>query len=588
MLRTAFLTALAASVAATLPAQNCFDFNLGTDLNLTDDGVASALPLGFSFTYGGVAYTDICVCSNGYLWLGPTSSGGDFSPTEAELLSGAPRICPLWTDMNPAAAGSGHVYYNTVPGFSATVTWAGVYEFGGTNAIEMQIVLDATGAITVTYGPNAAVGGTLSANVIVGASPGGGAASNPVSFATRPVVIAQDTFAEVFPTTGATPIPLAGFQMSWVPTAPGFLASDNSCVMGSFPRPAAFDVVGAGCPPFAGGLDAGDDSTHALNLPFAFPHNSGPVSSIYASSNGFITLGATNPGSGCCSGSVTTLLAGAPRIAGFWQDLNCSNTSTSGNGDLFAHTDPATGDFVVTWENVGEFGDSTPAANNFQIALGAGGDIKIRYLNVGITNATRVALCGYSAGGGAVDPGALDLSASSGLFGSTLYETFSNSNNVLDLSGLDFLLLPLGAGDYMILPGAAGAWVPPPAPVQPLTLAAAPGSLPQVGGNFTLDISGIAAAPAGNVCGLLLSLEAPPIDLGFLGATGCTAMLVLPELAAFVNLPLGAPTSSFAFAIPANPTFYGVQVMTQAVSDDPAANAFGWRVSNGGRWTFGL
>ncbi|MGE3171493.1 MAG: hypothetical protein AB7O97_02630 [Planctomycetota bacterium] len=592
MLRTALLTALASSVVATLPAQNCFDLNIGTDLLLTDDGVAAALPLGFTFNFGGVAYTDICVCSNGFIWLGPTSSGGDFSPSTAELLSNPPRICPLWTDMNPSAVGSGHVYYNTIPGVSATITWAGVFEFGGTNAIEMQMVLDAANNITITYGANAPIGGSLGPSVICGASPGGGAAANPISFATRPIVIGQDTFHEELVTPGPFP-QFSSFQMTWTPTTPGYVASDNVCTINSFPAPANFELVGTGCPPlFNPGLNASDDSTHLVTLPFPFLHSNGTVyNDIYVSSNGFFVFGNANPGSGCCSGSNTTLLAGAPRVAGFWQDLNCSDVSTSGNGDVETYTDPVSGDFVIDWVNVGEFGDTTPAANNFQIALSAAGDIKIRYLNVAITSATRVALCGYSVGGGAIDPGSTDLSALVAPTADTVYELFSNATpNPIDLSGLNYLLLPgaPGSGQYTVLPGAGGTYTNNTSPaVFPLTLDST--TLPQVGGTMSIDVSNIASAPNGNIVILLISTEIPALDVSFLGLTGCTALISLPEIASFTNLVFGAsPTTSFSVPIPNSPVFYGVQVMSQAVSDDATANPFGFSVSNGGRWTLGL
>ncbi|MGE3173494.1 MAG: hypothetical protein AB7O97_12790 [Planctomycetota bacterium] len=51
---------------------------------------------------------------------------------------------------------------------------------------------------------------------------------------------------------------------------------------------------------------------------------------------------------------------------------------------------------------------------------------------------------------------------------------------------------------------------------------------------------------------------------------------------------MGAPTANYTFNIPNSAAFYGVQLMSQAASDDVNANAFGFRVSNGGRWTFGL
>jgi hypothetical protein len=161
---------VAAGVAATLEAQGpCFDLNVGTNLNLGDDDTAQGLPLGFTFTFDGVGYTDICVCSNGYIWFGPTAAlGGDYTPDVTELLTDAPRICPLWTDFNTYEPGSGQVYYdNSTPGV-AKVTWAGVAEFGTTNFVEMQVVLDATSTITVTYGTNAAIGGAVSTDILIG------------------------------------------------------------------------------------------------------------------------------------------------------------------------------------------------------------------------------------------------------------------------------------------------------------------------------------------------------------------------------------------------------------------------------------
>ncbi len=85
MLRTTLACLMAAAIPATAVAQSpCFNVSLGVDLNLGDDTTAQGLPLGFTFRYAGVDYTDICVCSNGYIWFGATSvPGGDFPPSEA-------------------------------------------------------------------------------------------------------------------------------------------------------------------------------------------------------------------------------------------------------------------------------------------------------------------------------------------------------------------------------------------------------------------------------------------------------------------------------------------------------------------------
>ena len=584
MLRSIVLCAVASTAVASLSAQNCFDTNIATDLNLNDDDTAQGLSLGFTFTYGGVAYTDICVCSNGYIWFGATSAtGGDYTPTEAELLTDAPRICPLWTDFNPGAVGSGHVYFNnSVPGI-ATVTWAGVYEYFGTNAVEIQVVFDAGNNITITYGANPSMGAATTTQVIIGASPGGGSASNLVSFATRPFSVTQNTFAELIPANGTAAIPYSSFQMNWAATTPGYAISDNTCTITGLPAPASFEVVGVGCPGFSGpalyelfdqttntpdlsGLDltflpasptqyvalqgifptyfAGfsnnlnmtDDQSLAVVLPFPFPYDGANITDIYVSSNGFLSLGTTDPGNGCCTGIAGTLLSGPPRIAGFWADLY-----PPGGGGVYADLDPVSGDFVVTWDQVPEYLAGPP--QTFQIALSPSGVFTMRWVNV--SAASHTFLVGYSGGNGTPEPGATDLSI---VNGTTINSTV----------------------------------------VQPLALDISAGTMPQVGGTFSLEVSNIAPAPNGNIALLFLSTEIPAFPLDVLGMTGCTAYLSLPEIYSTLNLTLGASTTSFTIAIPNNPALYGAQVMSQALSDDLNANAFGFSLSNGGRATLGL
>jgi hypothetical protein len=585
MLRTSLCLVVGAALTTTLEAQGCFNLNVGTSLNLTDDSNSAALPLGFTFTFNGVGYTDIVVCSNGYIWFGPTGAVADYTASIAELTTGAPRLCPAWGDWNPSAVGSGNVYFNTAPG-TATITWAGVYEFGHTTPIDMQVVLDAASGIRITYGANPMVGGTFGGGtpILIGASPGGAAVANPVVFAPRPMSVGVNTFHEflAFPPAFA----YTGVSMQWSSTAPGYGISTVICTPNTLPPPAKYEVVGAGCPPlqtisvyetFAnngnlldlantnflltpnglggylvlpslGGsfystssttLPAGDDSTHLVPLPFAFPHATGPYSSIYVSSNGFLTLGTVDPFSGCCAGSPAALLSGPPRVAGFWQDLY-----PPGGGQVFAELDAVNNEFVVTWNNVPEYPTTAPV-NTFQIALDPAGNIKIRLQTIQITSATRVALVGYSDGNGASDPGITNLSAIPGV-------------------------LDLGARQT------------------PLSIAAAAGDVPNLGATFTTNVSGIAASPNGNIVLLLLSTEIPPFNLAVINMPGCNAYLALPEFASFLNFTFGAPTTTFSIFVPLDPALGGQQIMSQAVSDDLNANPFGWRASNGGRWTIGL
>jgi len=584
MIRNVLSLAVAAGMAATLAAQGpCFDTNFGTNLALGDDQITAPLPLGFSFTYAGTAYTDISVCANGYILLGSTNiataTGGDYSPTNAELLASAqPRICPLWADFNPTLPGSGQVYMDTSTPGVATLTWFRVYTYGTTIPSTFQIRFDTSNAVTITYGEMGRPS-TFQANTsIIGMSPGAGAASNVISLATRPQVIASNTWADVILRTPSQQLPYSNTKMQFTPTNPGFVVTDVTCT----PNVASSQLVGAGCPGLLSptlyelfdaantvdlsgrdltflpsGTDyvaltglspafsaaatsviaTGDDTSHLIALPFSFPYNGGIETSIYVSSNGFLTIGGTDPGALCCAGDPVDLVAGPAMIAGWWEDLN-----PAAGGSVASGLDATTGEFVVTWNAVPEYG--TTNANTFQIALSPSGQFTIRWQT--LVQGTGFFLAGYSAGNGAPDNGSQDLSAINGT----------------------------------TVPGQVR---------RPLTLSVPTGSTPSLGTNFTLDASNVASLPNGVFSILLISNEIPGgLPLDALGLTGCTAYVQLPEIMSLFNITLGAPTTSYLLTIPNAAVFAGLTLMSQAVSDDVSANAFGYRVSNGVRWTIGL
>ena len=122
----------------------------------------------------------------------------------------------------------------------------------------------------------------------------------------------------------------------------------------------------------------------------------------------------------------------------------------------------------------------------------------------------------------------------------------------------------------------------------PLSLGFGLGTRPTIGQSFGMTANGIQSLPNGVFCILLISTEIPGgVPLDGLGLTGCTAYVNLPEIASFFNLTIGAPSTAFSVAIPNNNVFLGLSLMTQAISDDLTANAFGYRVSNGVRWNIG-
>jgi hypothetical protein len=79
----------------------------GTSPTLTDDGqnpasdegFASSLPIGFSFTFNGTAYTTFNVSTNGFITLGGTLSDAEFLNSLSAVTS-RPIIAPLWDDLD--------------------------------------------------------------------------------------------------------------------------------------------------------------------------------------------------------------------------------------------------------------------------------------------------------------------------------------------------------------------------------------------------------------------------------------------------------------------------------------------------------
>ncbi|MEQ1632587.1 MAG: hypothetical protein ABL997_09460, partial [Planctomycetota bacterium] len=180
-------------------------------------------------------------------------------------------------------------------------------------------------------------------------------------------------------------------------------------------------------------------------------------------------------------------------------------------------------------------------SNTFQISLEPSGVFRIHAQTVALATSTSQSLVGYSDGNGSNDPGQTDLSA---------------------------IATPLDLG----------------ARRDPLTLRAVGGGTPVLGSTFVVQVDNM----VGVLAYLALGNETPPIDLAPIGAPGCVQLVALPEIMSLVNVVYGFPSTDFAIPIPLTLDLAGQQLMSQAASDDVNANALGWRVSNGARWTIGL
>ncbi len=139
-----------------------------------DDTVAGPFALGFSFPHpgGNGSTTTVDVCSNGYVYLetGTITSSRCCDASDA-ILRAFRRDTPSWavfgTDLDPSAGGS--VWINTAPGI-AWITWDQVWEGGTGQLVTAQIQFEASGAVSLVYGPALAT----THSVLVGWSAGNG------------------------------------------------------------------------------------------------------------------------------------------------------------------------------------------------------------------------------------------------------------------------------------------------------------------------------------------------------------------------------------------------------------------------------
>lgn len=99
------------------PGGPAYDFEdisgSGTALGLGDDQVSGGIPLGFTFSYYGVDYSQVHVSSNGFLTVLPGQYHGCCLGQPIPT-AGSPNgvIAGWWEDLNPSAAGT--VHYQTL------------------------------------------------------------------------------------------------------------------------------------------------------------------------------------------------------------------------------------------------------------------------------------------------------------------------------------------------------------------------------------------------------------------------------------------------------------------------------------------
>jgi len=169
------------------------------------DDTSTPVPLGFNFRFQGTNWNSVFVNSNGNLTFG--AGNGDFTETVPELLAGAPRIAPLWDDLD---ARFGVVIAEHGPQ-RLSVHFVSVPEFGSDAGNYFSVHLLPLSLFALEYGA------TARSDSLVGFTPGNGATDPGESdlSAAFPIQSGQGTKYEQF--VGLEPFDLSFRQMLFVP-----------------------------------------------------------------------------------------------------------------------------------------------------------------------------------------------------------------------------------------------------------------------------------------------------------------------------------------------------------------------------------
>lgn len=195
----------------------------------TDDAVSGALPIGFTFNYGGTNYTNVYASSNGFLSfntsISTTSSAANSLTAPASNI--VPLIAPLWDDLDGTSTGTAS-YLTTGTAGNRVFTFQWLNWEWNYNAdaavISFQVKLyEADGRIEFVYRPEATAINTASLGASIGlAGPAvgnylslNGAGTSPVASSSTETstILAKPASGQVYTFTRAAQPPF-----SWSPS----------------------------------------------------------------------------------------------------------------------------------------------------------------------------------------------------------------------------------------------------------------------------------------------------------------------------------------------------------------------------------
>jgi hypothetical protein len=594
------ILAVAAIFAASVSAQ-CLVTAGGTPVTLAptgffpadDEGLSAPIALGFNFPMAGAAsatFSHVVIESNGVAYL--TNGGAAIGATSfgfadmAGLAGDSPRIAAFWSDLEGANGGANYAVTTdaSVPGVF-TINWIEVNEYLETGTLSAQAKLFANGDVSFSYSGGIVIQGF---QATVGVSAGNGLLDASTDLTTLPTSAIGSLYEDflvgafdlqgttmffAFSGTGYTAVqtctgaPLAynlpyGTGCYDLPGAGVYEDHADAAIASAALQGNALQVIPTGYGYtglwLAGGASAylaptgaanviltGDDGSVAVTLPSLMPSPKGPVSTVTVSGNAIVTLGGIGNNDGDFSPSGSEFVVGDATAFYAWHDYNEAE-----GGDV--KTEQVGNLFCITFENVENYANpsvANPGTMQFQLDLSTGACTML-WVTVD-TNITST-------------------------FGSSHLVGWKTSGVVTD-NGSQVLAtaLPLTTGENLVA----------------MSLSASPNpiSTPTIGTNVTYQTDNMPefAPGAGIFVGVnilsLSTIPAPGVDLFFIGAPGCAALI--GSLDVVLNMVGVSSSQSVLFPIPA-----GVPVGTTIWSQSAALiapnslpngqNAFGLTTSN--------
>ena len=132
------------------PIYSWYDISsIGTSIILTDESMSNKIPLGFSFSYYGISYDSVRVCSNGYLdFVDEYVEYGNYSIPNSLEPNGI--ISGYWSDLNPEVQGNIYYYYDSSNG-RFIVQFQDIANYDTTISNTYQMIMNNDGSVELQY-----------------------------------------------------------------------------------------------------------------------------------------------------------------------------------------------------------------------------------------------------------------------------------------------------------------------------------------------------------------------------------------------------------------------------------------------------